>query len=109
MFTGRVIPGGNDIQHVRDDTETTVLARYALESDRGEVVLVTNSGIRTGSAQDVERLRRDEPVDPKRIYFRSTPSFETAAPRLARLNSHVYVGSGTRMAGLVLFDFFEVQ
>jgi hypothetical protein len=82
LFTGRVIPGGNDVQSVRNDTETTVLARYVLESDRGEVVLVTNGGIRSGSA---------------------------AAPRLARLNSHVYVGSGIRMAGLVLFDFFEVQ
>jgi hypothetical protein len=109
LFTGRVIPGGNDVQSVRNDTETTVLARYVLESDRGEVVLVTNGGIRSGSAEDIERLRRDEPVDPERIYFRSVPTFETAAPRLARLNSHVYVGSGIRMAGLVLFDFFEVQ
>jgi hypothetical protein len=109
LFAGRVIPGGNDVQYVRNDTETTVLARYVLESDRGEVVLVTNGGIRSGSVEDIERLRRDEPVDPERIYFRSVPTFETAAPRLARLNSHVYVGSGIRMAGLVLFDFFEVQ
>src|ERR1700728_2496991 len=27
LFTGRVLPGGIDFQHVRNDTETTVLAR----------------------------------------------------------------------------------
>jgi hypothetical protein len=108
-FTGLVLPGGADEQLVRTPTETSVLARYLLESDQGEVVLVRNVGIRTGSAEDLERLRRDEPVDPTRIYFRSTPTFETAAPRLARLNRHVYVGSGTRAPGLVRFDVFEVQ
>lgn len=109
LFTGRVLPGGNDFQHVRNDTETTVLARYVLESDRGEIVLIENSGIRTGSAEDLARLRRDEPADPARIYFRSTPTFETAAPRLTRLTNHVHLGSGTRMPGRVLFDIFEVQ
>lgn len=69
-----MLPGGNDFQHVRNDTETTVLARYVLESDHGEIVLIENSGIRTGSAEDLARLRRDEPADPAQIYFRSTPT-----------------------------------
>ncbi|WP_072801574.1 DUF3237 domain-containing protein [Rhodococcoides yunnanense] len=109
LFSGRVLPGGADIQHVRSEIETHVLARYTVESNEGEIVLIANSGIRTGSAEDMARLRRDEPVDPAHIYFRSTPVFETAAPRLARLNSHIYLGSGSRRAGLVVFDIFEAS
>jgi hypothetical protein len=108
-FEGRVLPGGADFQLIRTETETEVEARYLLESDRGELVTVDNRGLRTGSAEDIARLRRDEPVDPARIYFRSSPRFETAAPRLARLMSRVYVGVGTRQPRSVLFDVFEVQ
>jgi hypothetical protein len=109
LFSGRVLPGGADIQLIRSETETEVEARYLLESDDGELVTVHNLGLRTGSAEDIARLRRDEPVDPARIYFRATPRFETASPRLARLTTHVFVGTGTRQPRSVTFDVFEVQ
>jgi Protein of unknown function (DUF3237) len=108
LLTGRILPGGADFQLIRSETETEVEARYVLESDRGELVFVENRGLRTGSAEDIARLRRDEPVDPARIYFRSSPRFETAAPRLARLTSRLFVGTGTRQPRSVTFDFFEV-
>lgn len=108
LMTGRVRPGGADFQLIRTDTETVADARYVLESDRGEVVLVENLALRTGSAEDIARLRQDLPVDPARIYFRSTPRFETEAPRLAALTSHVFVGSGVRHPRAVVFDFFQV-
>jgi hypothetical protein len=73
LFTGRVLPGGADLQLIRSDTETEVEARYLLESDDGELVTVHNWGLRTGSAEDIERLRREEPVDPARIYIRGQP------------------------------------
>src|SRR5919205_595867 len=106
LFTGRVLPGGADLQLIRSDTESEVEARYLLESDDGELVTVHNAGLRTGSAEDIARLRRDEPVDPARIYFRSTPRFETASPRLARLAGRVFVGTGTRQPRSVTFDVF---
>ena len=109
LFSGRVLAGGADVQLIRSATETEVEARYLLESDRGELVAVHNVGLRTGSAEDIERLRRDEPVDPARIYFRSTPRFETASPRLAQLMTHVFVGTGTRQPTSVTFDFFQVS
>jgi len=109
LMSGRVLPGGADIQLVRSDTETEVEARYLLESDDGELVAVHNSGLRTGSPEDLARLGRDEPVDPARIYFRGTPRFETASPRLSRLVDHVHVGVGVRRPRTVVFDVFEVQ
>lgn len=109
LMTGRVLPGGADVQLLRSDTETEVDARYLLESDAGELVHVVNRGLRIASAEDTARLRRDEPVDPARIYFRSTPLFETAAPRLSALVSRVHVGVGTRHPRSVTFDFFAVE
>jgi hypothetical protein len=109
LMTGRVLPGGADIQLIRSATETEVEARYLLESDQGELVTVHNVGLRTGSAEDIARLRRDEPVDPARIYFRGAPRFETASPRLARLMTRLFVGVGSRQPRTVLFDVFAVE
>ena len=109
MMSGRVLPGGADFQVIRTETETVAEARYVLETDGGELVYVENTGLRTGSAEDIARLRRDQPVDPALIYFRSAPRFETAAPRLASLTSHVFVGSGVRQPRAVIFDFFQVR
>ena len=36
------------------------------------------------------------------------PTFETSAPRLAVLTTHVFVGSGVRHPRPVVFDFFRV-
>jgi hypothetical protein len=108
LLSGRVLPGGADSQLIRTETETVAEARYVIETDEGERVYVENTGLRTGSAEDIARLRQDLPVDPARIYFRSTPRFETSAPRLAVLTSHVFVGSGVRHPTGVVFDFFRV-
>ena len=103
------LAAGADFQVIRTETETIAEARYVLESDRGELVYVDNVALRTGSAEDIARLRQDLPVDPARIYFRSAPRFETAAPRLAALTSHVHIGSGVRHPRTVVFDFFRVE
>ena len=108
LLSGRILPGGTDYQLIRTETWTEVEARYVLETDRGELVYVRNRGVRTGSADDIARLRRDEPVDPERIYFRSSPTFETSSERLTGLTARLFVGSGTRHPRSVVFDFFEV-
>jgi Protein of unknown function (DUF3237) len=108
LLTGRVLPGGTDFQLIRSETVTEVEARYVVETELGERVFVVNRGLRTGSAEDVARLRRDEPVDPARIYFRSSPVFETSSERLAVLTSRVFVGVGSRHPRSVVFDVYEV-
>ena len=108
LLSGRILPGGTDYQLIRTETWTEVEARYVVETDRGELVYVWNRGVRTGSAEDIARLRRDEPVDPARIYFRSSPTFETSSARLSALTTRLFVGSGTRHPRSVVFDFYEV-
>jgi hypothetical protein len=108
LFSGRVLPGGADNQLIRTPTQTEVAARYVVETDGGELVYIENRGLRTGSVEDIARLRADLPVDPARIYFRSTPCFKTSSPRLATLTSHVFVGVGSRHPTAVHFEFFMV-
>jgi hypothetical protein len=108
LLRGRVLPGGADYQVIRTATVTEVHARYVLETVTGERVYVENTGYRTGSADDIERLNRGLAVDPKRIYFRSVPRFETESARLAHLNHSVFVGTGERHPDRVEFDFYLV-
>src|SRR3546814_1152895 len=73
QLNGAILPGGADFQSIRSATFTEIHARYVIETSEGHRVYVENTGIRTGSADDIARLAKGEPVDPARIYFRSYP------------------------------------
>src|SRR5690606_751749 len=67
QLKGRILPGGADFQSIRSATFTDIHARYVIETDAGETVYVENTGIRTGSAEDIAALAHGQPVDPQRI------------------------------------------
>ncbi|MFT0546485.1 DUF3237 domain-containing protein [Allopusillimonas ginsengisoli] len=106
---GHVLPGGADFQSIRSQTFTDIHARYVIQTDDNETIYVENTGIRTGSAEDIAALAEGRSVPPERIYFRSYPRFETAAPRLAWLNTHLFVGTGARYINRVELNFFVVR
>lgn len=54
--------------------------RRIVPNTGGSHVYVQNSALRRGSAQDIARLVRGEPVPPERIYFRCVPRFEVENP-----------------------------
>lgn len=108
-LSGVVLSGGADFQSIRSETFTDIHARYVIETPDGERVYVENTGIRTGSADDIAALAQGLPVDPQRIYFRSYPRFETAAPRLQWLNSHLFLGTGARYPDRVELNFYTVR
>lgn len=105
---GKILPHGADFQLLKSDTLTELEAKYAIETDGGERIYVENYGLRSGSAEDIERLVRGESVDPARIYFRCSPKF-TAAGEWAWLNSRILVGSGERHPGSVVVNVFVVN
>lgn len=106
---GTVLAGGADSQFIRGDGVTELDARYVVESLTGERVYIENAGYRTASAEDVDRLTRGEPVDPARVYFRTTPRFETAAPSLQWLTSTVFVAVGERDPDAVRIAVYAVR
>jgi len=107
-WRARVLPGGADFQLLVSDTLAELDARYVLEADGGDLIYVHNRALRSGPPELMARLARGEPVDPAAIYFRCSPSFETASAQLRWINERMFVGTGVRRPDRVLLRFFEL-
>jgi len=109
---GRVLPGGADFQIVVSDTCADLDARYMIALDStpyaGQHIFVQNRALRRGSAQDIARLLRGEPVDPQAIYFRCVPTFEVEGDSLDWLTENIFVGTGARYPDRVEMRFFRL-
>jgi len=75
---GQVLAGGGDWVTAHEDGTFTLDLRVTLETDDGELIHMTFTGVRDDANQ----------------YFRTVPRFETAAPKYAFLNHLLAVGSG---------------
>ncbi len=107
-LNGKVLPGGADWQIVRADGVVHLTARYTIETDNGGLILVNAEGYRHGPAKVMERLARDETVDPALYYFRTFMRFETADPAASWLNRILAIGRGARENRAVRIEVFEV-
>lgn len=107
-FEGKVVPGGADYQLIHADGFSEIEAHYILETDRGERVYVTNKGMRHAPADVMAKLNAGQAVDPALVYFRTTPVFETAAPRLQWLTRSLFLCTGERYPEGVKIRFYRV-
>jgi hypothetical protein len=107
-FNGRVPPGGNDTQRIHADGRTEILARYLLEASDGAIVQVTNPGVRRAAPEVMKRLLAGENIDPGQYYFRTTPTFETAASAYRWMLESVFVCVGIRRPDSVTLRYFAV-
>ncbi|MBP0446306.1 DUF3237 domain-containing protein [Roseomonas sp. SSH11] len=105
---GEILPGGADFQLIRPDGVAEIEARYTIRLADGALVYVVNRGIRHAAPEDMARLLRGEPVPPERVYFRTTPVFETSAPDHAWLQRSLFVGFGERQPEAVRVRIFSV-
>ncbi len=110
---GRVLPGGADFQLVVSDTCADLDARYLIALDGphhgGQHIFVQNRALRRGSAEDIARLVRGEPVDPQAVYFRCVPTFEVSDEKLRWLTESVFVGTGARYPDRVEMRFYRLD
>lgn len=107
-WRARVLPGGADFQLVVSDTLAELDARYALETDGGDLIYVRNRALRTAPPEVMTKLMHGEVVDPALVYFRCSPSFETASTSLRWINERMFVGTGARHPDRVEMRFFEL-
>ena len=105
---GKVLPFGADFQIIRPNELIELEAKYAFETDDGAVVYVENKGLRFGPVDLLQKLKRGEPVDPRLIYFRTVPRFETGAPKYRWLMENLFIGSAARHAERVIIDVHQV-
>ncbi len=108
-WSARVLPGGADFQLILNPRMAELDARYVIETDGGDLIFVQNRAVRTAAPEVMARLIRGEPVDPAEVYFRCSPSFETASPSLAWISERLFVGTGARQPDRVVMRFFEVM
>ena len=107
-INGKVLPFGADFQIIRPNELIELEAKYAFETDDGAVVYVENKGLRFGPIDLLQKLKRGEPVDPKLIYFRTVPKFETGAEKYRWLMENLFIGSAARHAERVVIDVHVV-
>jgi hypothetical protein len=107
-WTARVLPGGADFQLIVNERMAELDARYTIETDGGDLIFVQNRAVRTAAPEVMARLVRGEPVPPESVYFRCSPSFETASPSLRWIAERLFVGTGARHPDRVVMRFFEV-
>ena len=109
MLNGTVPAGGADWQTIQADGFTELDTRYTIQTDKGELVYVQNAGIRTAAPDVMKKLLAGQVVDPKLVYFRTQPKFETAAPNLQWLAKSLFVGVGERYPNEVVIRFYKVE
>ena len=77
-------------------------ARVVLQTDDGAILHMSYGGrivIPPEVLPEARDPERRHLIDPARYYFRTTPTFETGAPRYAWLNDIVAIGSGRLLQG----------
>jgi hypothetical protein len=107
-INGKVCAFGADYQIIRPSELIELEAKYAFKTDDGAVVYVENKGIRFGPIDLLQKLKRGEPVDPKLIYFRTVPKFETGSEKYRWLMENLFIGSAARHPDRVVLDVHQV-
>jgi len=107
-INGKFCAAGADFQIIRPNELMDIEARYALETDDGAVVYVENRGIRFGPVELLQKLNRGEPVDPRLIYCRTVPKFETGHEKYRWLMQHIFIASVARHGDRVVIDVHQV-
>ncbi|MBR1234898.1 DUF3237 domain-containing protein [Bradyrhizobium sp. AUGA SZCCT0182] len=105
---GKICAFGADFQIIRPNELIELEAKYAFETDDGATVYVENKGLRFGPVDLLQKLKRGEPVDPKLIYFRTVPKFETGHEKYRWLMENLFIGSAARHTDRVVIDVHQV-
>jgi hypothetical protein len=110
LINAIVVPNsGADWQVIQPDGFSELDTRYTLRTTSDELVYVQNVGIRHAAQDVMQKLNAGQVVDPRLVYFRTVPKFETAAPGLQWLTRSVFVGVGERTPNEVIIRFYRVE
>jgi hypothetical protein len=110
MMNATVVPNsGADWQIIQADGFSELDTRYTLQTEKGLLVYVQNAGIRHAAPDVMKKLLAGQVVDPKLVYFRTVPKFETSAPDLQWLTRSIFVGVGERLPNDVVIRFYRLD
>jgi hypothetical protein len=82
--------------------------RLLLETNDKHQIYMHWKGLRHVPKDVIDRLRRNETVDPTAYYFRVTPYFETSSKEYSWLNRICAVATGSVATNARTLDVFQV-
>jgi len=90
---GKVIPmSGGDYPLVRPNGVIDFDARYLLQADDGTPIYLQSRGYRWAEGDAMERMNRNEPLEPHEYYMRVSPKFDVPEGPHDWLAKHIFVG-----------------
>jgi hypothetical protein len=108
-LNGRVIPmSGGDFPLVRPNGVIDFDARYLLEADDGAIIYLQNRGYRWASEQAMDKIARNELIEPDEYYMRVSPKFDAPDGPHEWLSRHVFVGVAEKLPGANRIHYFVV-
>jgi Protein of unknown function (DUF3237) len=107
-FKGTVLPGGGAWTLVRRDDVLDIEVRLILETNDKHQIFMHWKGLRHVPKEVIERLRRNETVDPRTYYFRATPYFETSSEKFRWMNCICAIATGSLATNARTLDVFQV-
>ena len=105
---GKILPG-IDFQIIQPDGLTELDAHYVVQLESGDLLYVTNRGMRHGPPDVLARLNAGEKVDQSVIYFRTVITVESAAPALQKLTRSILICAGERLPTEALLHVYRVN
>ena len=105
---GTVLPGGGAWTLVRRDGVLDIEVRLVLETYDKHQIYMHWKGLRRVPKDVIDRLHRNETVDPGTYYFRATPYFETGSEKYGWMNCICAVATGSVATNARTLDVFQV-
>jgi hypothetical protein len=105
---GKILPGA-DYQIIRPDGFTEIDAHYVVQMENGDLIYVTNRGMRHGPPDLMAKLNAGEAVDQSKIYFRTIISIETAAKALDWMNRSIFISVGERQPAEAVIHVYRLN
>jgi hypothetical protein len=106
---GEFLAGGGDWFLLRPDGVGELDVRVTLRTDDGQLVYMAYRGILDAAPAVMARILRGQPVERSEYYFRTAPTFQTAAPQYDWLNRIQAIGIGEVTAGGVAYDAYAIR
>ena len=105
---GTIMPGGGSWALVRRDGVLDIEVRVVLETSDQQKIYMHWKALRHVPKDVLERLQRNEAVDPDAYYFRATPYFETSSEKYDWMNRICAIASGSLASNARAFDVYQV-
>jgi hypothetical protein len=105
---GKIMPGA-DYQIIRPDGFTEIDAHYVVQMDNGNLIYITNRGMRHGPPDLIAKLNAGQAVDQSKIYFRTVISIETAIKALDWMSRSILVSVGERQPAEAVIHVYRLN